>query len=45
MVVLVVFGSLEGGERCARELLGRWMPSDGSERDFRRVLYTILFLH
>lgn len=40
--VSVVFGSLEGGERCARELLGSWMPREGRERDFRRVLYGIV---
>lgn len=38
-VVSVVFGSLEGGERCAREPFGSWIPREGRERDFRRVLY------
>jgi hypothetical protein len=30
-------GVLRDG-RCAREPLGRWMPSEGKESDFRRVL-------
>ena len=37
--VSAVFEGLEGGERWARELLGNWIPNEGSERDFRRVLY------
>jgi hypothetical protein len=30
------------GERCAREALGSWIPSEGNDNDFRRVLYGIL---
>ena len=26
------------GDRCEREALGRWIPSDGKDKDFRRVL-------
>jgi hypothetical protein len=33
---------VEGGERADREAPGRWMPSDGSDSDLRRVLYGIL---
>ena len=31
-----------GGDRCAREALGSWIPRDGSDNDLRRVLYGIL---
>lgn len=33
---------VEGGERADRGAPGIAMPKDGSERDFRRVLYGIL---
>lgn len=29
---------VEGGERVVRGAPGSWMPSDGSDRDLRRVL-------
>lgn len=33
---------VEGGERGAREAPGMWMPMDGRDRLFRRVLYGIV---